>query len=190
MDDELNKEPWSPNPKVILAGAKSLVANGRTYYKAESVSNLRHKWLLRLQVQLAYGRTVEQVFATQKEVHALLNDKKMADAIVRNHDCMKGIASIADDRIEPAMAITLLFWNYQDEDVKDMSDELMAEKVADMEAEGIDMTFFFDQALSSIAGWLSAWRSFNAGTATALSNGSAPSSEEPQSKSQSSASNV
>lgn len=142
---------------MIPAGATSFTANGKMYHKSESVSFNRHKWLSKLQVELSYGTTVDQLFESQKKQYELLNKQKFADAAVLAHNTMKGIASIADDRAPVAMKLALLFWNYEGEDVRFMTNELMAEKLADMEQEGVDAGFFFAQALSCVPGFISAY---------------------------------
>jgi hypothetical protein len=57
----------------------------------------------------------------------------------------------------------MLFWNYEGEKVATMTEELMSEKVADMEESGIDFGYFFDQALSTVPGLLSAYRELTEG---------------------------
>lgn len=169
MDTEL---AWSPNPKMPGASDTSFTANGKVYHRAEGISFNRHKWLSKMQVELGYGQSVEEFFAGQQEQYDLLNRQKFADAAVSIHNSMKGIASIADDRAPTAMKMTMLFWNYKGEDVRTMTDELMAEKLSDMEIEGISSGFFFDQAFSCVPGLLGAYRSLNGASTGTSSNDS------------------
>jgi len=158
MDAELG---WDPNPKRIPPDAKSFMANGREYFKAESVSNQRYLWLQELQVELGYGQTIEDFFAEQRKQYELVNQQKFADAAVSLHNSMNGIRNIADRKPTVAMRIMALFWNYKGEAVGVMTNELMEEKVADWEAEGIDIRDFFREALSVVPGLLSAYAATN-----------------------------
>lgn len=166
MEHELN---WTPDPVQVPDNATSFTANGKTYVKSSSISFQRYGWMERLNLEVAYGRTVEQVFADQKRAFELLNAQKFAEAAVSIDTSMRGIAGVADGRVHPVMRLCLLFWNREGEDVAIMTDELMASKVADMEASGIDFSFFFGQALSTVPGLLSAYRQLTEGFSGASS---------------------
>ena len=67
------------------------------------------------------------------------------------HNLKNDVAGITDPtRLPAAACLTMLFWNYEGEDVGTMSDELMDGKVKDAMASGIDQSFFFSQALASL----------------------------------------
>lgn len=155
MDTELK---WSPNPVIIAPDARSFQANGRTYHKADSISAKRYGWMERENVKLAYGRNPGELFQGYKTAFELLNKMKFAEASVSLFDQMKGIGDIADGREHPAIRITMLFWNYEGEQVGSMSEELMQEKVNDVMEAGIDVGFFFAQAVSNAPGLLAAYR--------------------------------
>ena len=53
-------------------------------------------------------------------------------------------------RLPAAACITMLFWNYEGEDVGTMSDELMQAKLEDASKSGIEEGFFFSQALDCL----------------------------------------
>jgi hypothetical protein len=160
MEQELK---WTAEPREVPDSATSFEANGKTYHKASSVSFQRYGWMEALNLEVGYGRTVEQVFKDQRIAFDLLNGQKFAEAAVAIDSSMRGIAAIADGRVHPLMKLTLMFWNYEGEDVGIMTEDLMNEKVADMEASGIDFRFFFGQALSTAPGLLSAYRELTEG---------------------------
>jgi hypothetical protein len=160
MEQELK---WTPEPVTIPDNATSFVANGKTYHKASNLSFQRYGWMEALNLEVGYGRTVEQVFKEQRIAFDLLNGQKFAEAAVAIDSSMRGIAAIADGRVHPMMKLTLLFWNYEGENVRTMTEDLMNEKIADMEASGIDFSFFFGQALSTAPGLLSAYRELTEG---------------------------
>lgn len=144
-------------PVVIPEGARSFVANGRTYHKAEGLSMRRYLWYQRLSVELATGMGVSDLHAKTREAFDLINKLKFAEASVALHEGLAGYADINEDRYPAAMRMTLLFWNAEGEDIADMSEEIMAKKITDMEEAGIDASFFFVQALTSVHGLVSAY---------------------------------
>lgn len=159
----------SVNPRTVDINATSFEANGKTYHKANSVSFQRWGWMERTQVELMYGRTPKEVFDSQKQAFDLLNKGKLAEAAVAIDGSMRGIAQVADGRLHAAFRLMLLFWNYEGEDVSIMTDELMEEKVEDMEASGIDVQFFFGQAFSNVPGLPDALKQLMGGSSKDLS---------------------
>lgn len=156
-------ETWSPNPVAIAPDARTFEANGKTYHKAESISAQRYGWMERLNVELAYGRNPGELFQGHKKAYDLLNKQHFADAAVAIHDQMSGLAKIADGREHAAIRLTMLFWNYEGEEVGKMTEELMQKKVDDVLEAGIDVGFFFTQAVSNAPGLLAAFREHTKG---------------------------
>lgn len=161
MDPELK---WSPNPVMVPADARTFEAGGKTYHKADSISAQRYGWMERLNIELAYGRNPGELFAGHKRAYELLNKQQFADAAVSIHDQMSGLGKIADGRDHAAVRLTMLFWNYEGETVKEMTEELMQSKVNDVMEAGIDIGFFFAQAVSNAPGLLAAYREHSKGS--------------------------
>ena len=63
---------------------------------------------------------------------------KFAEAAVLINNNMSGLAAIAEREPHPIFKMFALFWNYEGESVGTMTDDLMAEKMADFDASGID----------------------------------------------------
>lgn len=154
----MDEVKWTPEPVTIAPDARTFEANGRTYHKADSISAMRWKWMEMLNVELAYGRNPGEMFAGCRKAFDLLNKQQFAEAAVAIHDQMSGLAKIADGREHVVIRLTMLFWNYEGEDTRTMTDELMERKVDDVMKAGIDIGFFFSQALSNAPGLLAAYR--------------------------------
>ena len=150
-------EQVAHNPVKVPENATSFEANGRTYRKSDSLSMRRYLWYQRISAELAIGLGVHDMVSKARTAFDLINKLKFAEASVSLHELIAGYADINEDRYPAAMRMTLLFWNHEGENVADMSEELMAEKIADMEEAGIAAGFFFVQALTSVHGLVSAY---------------------------------
>lgn len=129
--------------------------SGKVYRRSDTISFARYRMMERFNVELSYGRTVHEMFQSQKEAYELLDKLKLAEAAVKIHYSMMGIARIADGRTHPAVSMCMLFWNTEGEPAKITPEEL-EQKVADVSH--LDMAFFFGQAVSSVPGLLAAYR--------------------------------
>ena len=136
--------------------ATSFVVNGKTYRKSETLSTRRYAMMEALRQEMLNGRDPVQVFQDNKRAFDLLNKQQFGEAAVVIHANMTGAARIADYDPHPAVKMFCLFWNYDGEDKRGMSDELMEEKLKDME--GVDIGFVFREAASSTPGFLAAYR--------------------------------
>ena len=152
---------WSPNPITYDQSVRVVELCGRKYHKADSVSAHRYGWMERLNAELAYGRSVEELFHGDKRAFEELNKQQFAQAAVSIHNNMAGLAKIADNVPHAAFKLCMLFWNYEGEQVGTMTDELMREKVDDVMKSGVDHAFFFVQAASNVPGFLAAYRSLS-----------------------------
>lgn len=136
--------------------ATSFVVNGKTYRKSDTLSTRRYSLMENYLQELLNGRDPVQVFQDNKRAFELLNKQQFAEAAVIIHANMTGAARIADFDPHPAYKIFCLFWNYDGENKKTMTDELMDEKLKDME--GVDHNFLFYEAARSAPGFLAAYR--------------------------------
>lgn len=148
----------SIEPKTIPDGATQFEANGKVYRRASSVSFNRYGWMEQFNIELSYGRSVKDIFEAQRKQWDLMNKMKFAELAVSMDDVMTGVSRIASGDPHPMFKQCALFWNYEGEDVRTMTDELMAEKLSDWEQEGIDAGFLFRQAVSNVPGLLAAYR--------------------------------
>ena len=151
-------DPVSIEPRTIPDNATQFEANGKVYRKANSLSFNRYGWMEQLQVKLGFGRDPHEMFKSEAEAFGLLNKMKFAEAAVHINNNMSGLAAIAEREPHPIFKMCALFWNYEGESVGTMTDDLMAEKMADWDASGIDSAFFFRSAMVNVPGLLAAYR--------------------------------
>lgn len=129
--------------------------SGKVYRKTDNLPFCRYGKMEALSIEMAYARSVQDLFASQKRAYELLDKQKLADAAVEMHNCMMGAARVADGKPHPAAMLCMLFWNNEDED-KAITDEQLLEKVADVSH--MDASFFFVQAAISVPGLLAAFK--------------------------------
>lgn len=152
MDQEV-KEVTTPSDN-----ATQFTANGKVYRKALTLSFNRYGWMEQLRAEMGDGRDPVVQFKSLKTAYELLNKQQFADSAVTIHTAMTNMARIADRDPHPAFKMAMLFWNYEGEDTRRMTPELMAEKLNDMDEGGIDHAFLFRQAVSNAPGLLAAYR--------------------------------
>lgn len=135
----------------------SFKANGVEYYIESSLSFSRFRMYKKLQIEAGYGVGFYEMFETLKRGYELCNDKKFADIAVLLHNTMKGIKDI-DEREDVVLQLSCLFINEKDEDRKVINDDMVNKKIADWEAEGLDIMPFFQFAISSIKNFWQAYK--------------------------------
>lgn len=130
------------------------MANGKKYIISNSISTERYKEYEKLEPKLTYGVGFEELFRNVKKAYELVNQQKFADSAVVLHNIMAGIKEVEDPkRIHPALTMCALVINLEGEESARYSKEMVASKVEDWTAEGLDMIDFFILALKSIKGF-------------------------------------
>lgn len=132
------------------------VVNGKTYRKSGSLSAQRYRWMESIRQEMLYSRDPVEVFQQNKRAYELMNKMQFAEVSVILHTNMTAAAHIADQLPHPLVKMFCLYWNFDGEDRKIMTDDLMAEKVADMD--GVDSDFLFLSAATNAPGFLAAYR--------------------------------
>ena len=142
---------WSAEPRQVPEGATVLEMNGKVYHRAKSIAIARWPYMERYKATWLHGRQVHEFHKVLGDLEKSLNKTAFVDCAVMVHNLKNDVAGITDPtRLPAAACLTMLFWNYEGEDVGTMSDELMDGKVKDAMASGIDQSFFFSQALASL----------------------------------------
>jgi len=143
---------------VLDPKSTSFTANGTEYRIESTLSVERWMDLQRIEPELAFGVTFQQMMAGLKEVYAALNSKdKLADAAVTTKNLMLGAVTVEEKRFPVVLQMACLFINYKDEDRTTFSSEVMERKVKDWKKEGIDMVSLFQLAFSRIVGYKNAY---------------------------------
>jgi hypothetical protein len=141
-------------------------ANGKEYRILPELPISRFKELDKMEVEFFYGVDMQTMFNKIKAAYNDLNsrDIKIADASVKLHNLMIGVAEKVDNRTHIVMRICSLFLVTEDEDINQWSEELAAKKEKDWQAEGYKMSSFFSLVASFLPGFLSAYDSVLKGT--------------------------
>lgn len=129
-------------------------ANGKEYNVAQELTISRFKVLEELEVEFYYGFTVREMFEKLKTAFLDLNKNKPADAAVKLHNVMTGVADKLEKREPVMLRICTLFINTKDENTKEWNEELAAEKIKDWTAEGYAIDDFFSLAANLVPGFM------------------------------------
>lgn len=147
-------QPTAPEPKSVNFKDRFFMANGRRYFISDKITVNRWKEYEKLQARLTYGVDFDSMFKTLSKVYSALNEKKFADCAVMVHNLMSGIKDANDDsRLHPALLMSALLINFEDEDVGVYNEQTQLEKIKDWQAEGLDILGFFAFALNAISGF-------------------------------------
>lgn len=138
--------------KVIDLDKGSFMANGNEYFIEKSISQERFMMYQKLQIELTYQTGFAGMYRALQNLYELLNKQKFADCAVIAHNALNGIKITEDKRI-PALELAALFINEKDEDRKIINQDMVDKKLKDWAEEGLDVTPFFQLAISSIAGF-------------------------------------
>lgn len=131
--------------KSIDNNSRSFEANGNKYVIESSLSIERYIQFQKIEVEFAYGVGFLGVYNALKKAIEHLNKLQLADAIVLLANTLTSINN-NDKKKVPALDMCGLFINRENEDRRYISDEILAEKQKDWEAEGIPADFFLSIA--------------------------------------------
>jgi len=135
----------------------TIPANGKEYKILKELPIVRFKELDKMEVEFFYGFDMQQMFEKLKTTFEDLNKNKIADASVKVHNLMKGIADRIDNREHIVLRICSLFLITDDEDILKWDEENAITKAKDWEAEGYAMADFFSLAATSLPGFLKSY---------------------------------
>lgn len=142
--------------KTIDLKEKRFTANGTEYFIESGLSFERFRMYQKLQIECGYESGFYGMFENIKKIYELCNGMKFADIAVMTSNILHGMAKV-DERKIPVLNLCALFINTKDEDRKIINDDIVDKKIADWEAEGLDVTPFFQLALGSIQNFSKAW---------------------------------
>lgn len=120
----------------------------RKYYIHDTLSIARFEVYEDTQMLLAKGRDYAAVFASQKKIHDLLNQSKVADAAIENYNSMMLVKDKLDKRHHAALQLCALFCNQENEELAKFDEVQMNKKIEDWINEGYSMHDFFSLAFS------------------------------------------
>ena len=97
--------------KTIDQSANGFTANGKRYLVHNDLSVERWKVMERLQIEVGFGADFDTLYKTINEAYDLLNKSRPADASVKLHGVLSGVARVLNAREHPMLVITTLFLN-------------------------------------------------------------------------------
>lgn len=139
-----------------IKGKKEFEANGHRYTIMDKLSVERWIAYEKLQPQVTFGATFNEMYSNLLKAFSLLNQPKPepVNAGIILHNLMNCIQKVQDEkRIHPALQMAALFIVREDEDLARYDAKLDTDKINDWQQEGLNMLDFFQLALSSIQGF-------------------------------------
>ncbi len=137
--------------KIDFASGK-FQAGDKEYIINQELTINRFKILEELEIEFYYGFTMQEMFQKLKDVWELMDKGKMAQAPVKIHNLMTGVAERVDKREPVMLRICSLFIVTEGEDLTEWSDELASEKINDWKE--YDINDFFSLAASLVPGFM------------------------------------
>lgn len=134
----------------------TFIANGKRYFIEGKISIDRKIYSDKLLVEVASGSSVGESFNDLKKLFDLLNEKKFAECAVKIHDKMNGLKNWKE-RKDTVLSLCALYINREDEDRRVITDEIIKDKIADWQEEGIEYNFFLTMAYSLLRGLIKIW---------------------------------
>lgn len=132
---------------------KTFTANGTTYHIESSISQSRWVEYQKLQVEIGYSITFEDLFNKLREAYDAANAQRLADVCVILYNIMHGVKKVAEADTDNIIRMCALFINYEGEDRRFITEADIEKKAKDWQQEGIDMSSFFQLAVHSIRGF-------------------------------------
>jgi len=135
----------------------------RKYYFHDTMSVDYYEVYEDLEMLLSKGRSYADVYNSQKKVHELLNQSKVADAAIENFNSMTLVSEKLQKREHPALRMIALFACGEQENRDKYDDVVMDRKIRDWKNEGFAMEDFFQLAFNLVEGFMESYREVSQG---------------------------
>lgn len=143
--------------KQIDFNAGSFTANGKKYIIESSMSIERYAFYEKIEAELGFGRSFQEVFDVMKAAMIDINNHKQGEAYVKLYNATNGIVHI-DKKKPHVLRYCALFINEENEDRRSINEDVINNKINDWQTEGFDYTPFFEFALISLPGFRDRYR--------------------------------
>ena len=130
----------------------SFVANEKTYFIETALSIERFHEYQIYEKEAGFGMSFKSLVEALRDAYDDINQLKAADAAVKLHNVLTGIAKTAE-RENVLLKMCALFINTKDEDRGVINDDMINRKIEDWNAEGYDINGFFMLALNTVDGF-------------------------------------
>jgi hypothetical protein len=142
--------------KRLEAGIQYFECQGEKFTIANSLSFNRFEKLQEFSLEFGFSATFKDMMMGLRKQYDLLNQQKLADAIVLNHNLMKGIVAL-EQKHNVAFRICALFINTDDEDPTEYDEAKMSRKI-DIWAKEFDVGFFLHFAIAIVPEFLAGFK--------------------------------
>src|SRR5512133_2870536 len=136
--------------------SKTFECDGRKFALAESISFARFMELQKLILEFGFSANFQDMFKNLRIAYDHLNSLRLADGAVVLHNMMYGIIKL-DDKEDSALKIASLFINEEGEDVT-VYDEAKTKDKINCWSKELDVTPFYNLAVSLVPTWTTAFR--------------------------------
>jgi len=133
-------------------------ASGKKYKFCKYISIERYKALQKIELEVSFGISFEEIYKRLLKAKDLGNDGKGIDAWNIIMNIIDGLANRLEDRVTPVMKMCALFLNYEGENDEVYNDKDNEEKARDLERSGYAVVDFFQLAFNLIPGFVQTLR--------------------------------
>lgn len=141
--------------KKLEPGTQYFDCAGKKYYISDKLSFTKFEKLSEWSLEFGFSATFKDIFTSLRKQYDLLNQMKLADAIVLNHNLMTGIVNL-EQKYNVAFRICALFILEEGENEVEYNDAKINEKIDNWSKE-YDAGFFLNFAASIIPNWIAAY---------------------------------
>lgn len=141
--------------RTINLSDKHFECGGRKFFVKDTLSFARYRELQKLNLEFGFSATFIDIFKNIEEAWNLLNKVKLAEAAVILYNIMHGLSTL-DDKDDAGLRMCALFIDEAGEDPTIYNEAKMKDKI-DCWASELDVTPFFQFAVSLVPGWKPAY---------------------------------
>lgn len=140
----------------LEAGTNYFECGGKKYYISDKLSFIKFEKLSEWSLEFGFSATFKDIFTSLRKQYDLLNQMKLADAIVICHNLMTGVVNL-EQKNNVAFRICALFILEKGENEIEYNEAKIDEKIANWSKE-LDSAFFLNFAASIVPSWIAAYR--------------------------------
>lgn len=141
--------------KKLEAGTQFFECGGKKYYLSDKLSFIKFEKLSEWTLEFGFGATFKDIFTQLRKQYDLLNQMKLADAIIVCHNLMSGIVNL-EQKNNVAFRICGLFILEEGEDEIEYNEAKINEKIENWGKE-YEAGFFLNFAASLVPTWTAAY---------------------------------
>lgn len=141
---------------VLAPDTTEFEANGKRYLVEKTISPQRYELWQKFAPEVAYGFSVPELFKQLRTIYD--NYNKGNEVAVIAHNLMRGLKEVNENTRPAFWKICALYINTEDENRKSITEEQINAKINDWYEEGVDVHSFFVMALSSLPGFIEAYK--------------------------------